>query len=531
VGSATGGTVTFLSPPANASIVTLLRAQPASQLSTYFPNEPFPSTRVERDFDRLVMQVQQLKEQLGRALTFQKSSALTGQGIDAPTAGLFARAKSGGGIEWATPTNAGALSTPVGVADGGTGATTAAGARANLLNYTEQNVIDAKGDLLVGQFDNALTRLPVSSVTGMVLTTDPLATTGVSWGAQAQPNPIINGSMDVWQRGTSFAAVASSAYTADRWQWTNASSVVVTMSQSTNIPTVAQAGTLFNYSLDVDVTTADASIIAGDVAAVQYKMEGSNWRQFAQQPFTLSFWVRDTKTGPHAVAFTNAGFNRSYVATYTINITDTWEYKTVTVSASPSAGTWDYTNGIGLIVRFPLIVGSTYQTTAGAWQTGDFYGTSSTVNSVDSTANFFRVTGIKLEHGSNATPLQFRSFQEEFLLCQRYYQKSFNYATAPVQNVGVATGEQMFTANAAGAVTQSSASIYRGTPMRTQPTITLYNPAAANAQVRNITDAADLTASVTAINSETKFIVQATGTAGTAVGELLAVHWTANAEL
>lgn len=132
VGDSGGGTVSFIAAPAANSIVTRKRKQPASQTSDYQNAEAFPSERMEKDLDKLVMQIQEIREQLHRGFFLPKSSALSDQGIDVPTVGAFARGKSGGGIDWATPTNAGALSSPVAVADGGTGATTAAGARTNL---------------------------------------------------------------------------------------------------------------------------------------------------------------------------------------------------------------------------------------------------------------------------------------------------------------------------------------------------------------------------------------------------------------
>ena len=131
VSSSGGGSVTFLSAPANTSIVTIIRKQPLAQSSTYTPGS-LSVTQLERDFDKLTMQVQRLAEKLGRALAFNKNSSLVDQPVDVPTVGQFARAKAGGGIDWATPTNAGALSSPVAVVDGGTAATTAAGARTNL---------------------------------------------------------------------------------------------------------------------------------------------------------------------------------------------------------------------------------------------------------------------------------------------------------------------------------------------------------------------------------------------------------------
>lgn len=131
LGVSGGGNVTFIAAPANAAIVTLLRKQAAAQASDYQANEAFPSVRIEKDYDKIVMAIQQAREVLRRCLTFKKSSSQSAQTIDEPTEGLFARWKTGGGIDWATPTNA-TLSLPVSIANGGTGAITAALARTAL---------------------------------------------------------------------------------------------------------------------------------------------------------------------------------------------------------------------------------------------------------------------------------------------------------------------------------------------------------------------------------------------------------------
>ena len=127
-----GGNVTITSAPANGVIVTRLRKQPTTQASNY-QSEAFPPERIEKDFDKLAMRLQQVKEALRRCLSFVKSSSTVDQLVDTPTEGLFARAKVGGGIDWATPTNASPASLPISIANGGTGATTAADARTNLL--------------------------------------------------------------------------------------------------------------------------------------------------------------------------------------------------------------------------------------------------------------------------------------------------------------------------------------------------------------------------------------------------------------
>jgi hypothetical protein len=239
--------------------------------------------------------------------------------------------------------------------------------------------------------------------------------------ATESDNPIINPCMEVWQRGTSFVAAASGTYTADRWVYFKSGAMVHTLSSLADVPTVGAAGVALNWSLLADCTTVDAALAAGDFCLIAQKIEGYNWRHFAQRALTLTFWVKATKTGTYCVSVTNSGADRSFVAEYTVSVSDTWEKKTISISASPSAGTWDFTNGVGASVRWSLGAGSTYQGAAG-WSTGDFHCTANQVNACDNVANNFRLTAVKLELGSTATDLRWRSFQEEMQLCQRYYE-------------------------------------------------------------------------------------------------------------
>lgn len=353
---------------------------------------------------------------------------------------------------------------------------------------------------------------------------------GGSFGAK---NKIINGRMEVAQRGASFVAVAGGAYTLDRWRYDkSASTAVHTVSQdSTDVPTAVQAGTLFNYSLRLNLTTADTAIAAGDFVGLTQLIEGYNYASIAQNTFTLSFWVKATLAGIYCVAFRNSGGDRSYIAEYTINATNTWERKTISVSASPSAGTWDYTTGVGLRLNFTLAAGATFQTTAGTWNVGNFFATANQVNGVNTGATDFRVTGVQIEAGVTATPFENKVFSSEVSLCQRYYEKSFSLATTPVQNAGVGTGEYGYTASLAGALTERAPSVPFKVTKRATPTVTLFNPAVANAQVRDNNAGADCSASAVSITGDNSFQISCTGAAGTAVGNRLLVHWTAEAEL
>ena len=238
-------------------------------------------------------------------------------------------------------------------------------------------------------------------------------------------NRIINGDMRISQRGTSFATLdpAADTYTLDRWAFKGAGTTGrATISQDTDVP-----NNTFTSTLKAVVTTADSSIASGDGAWITQNIEGFNARDLIGTTFTLSFWVKSPKTGIHCVSFGNASSNRSFVSEYTVNSANTWEQKSVTVAGGLiTAGTWDWTNGKGLSVNFALIVGSTFQTTAGAWQTGNFFGTSNQVNVFDSLANSFLLGGVQLEAGSVATPFERRSYGQELALCQRYFYQMTN---------------------------------------------------------------------------------------------------------
>lgn len=239
-------------------------------------------------------------------------------------------------------------------------------------------------------------------------------------------NLIINGAFDIWQRGTSFSGVSGSQYFADRWGCILNGAMRFTVSRSTDVPTIAQAGRKFNYSLFADCTTADTSIAATEYFCLRHVIEGYNYAPLAEKTFTLSFWVKATKTGTYSVSAKPSSNNASCVLEYTINQADTWEFKTLTFPApSASNGTWDYTNGWGIEFLWSLAQGSTYQTsTLGQWQNANYTASTNQVNACDSTANDFRITGVQMEKGNAATPFEERTIQTEMKLCHRYYRQN-----------------------------------------------------------------------------------------------------------
>lgn len=349
-------------------------------------------------------------------------------------------------------------------------------------------------------------------------------------GSNAAKNLILNGNFNIWQRGTSFVSVASLAYTADRWKIGYNTSAILDLTQDASVPAAVDGSVpLSNFSLKIAVTTADAAVAAGDGVHLDHYIEGFNFAHIAQQTFTLSFYVRAHRTGTYCVSFVNSGSDRSYVAEYTINVADTWEKKTVTVTPSPSAGTWLYTNGIGLRVYFSLMCGSTFQTTPGSWQVGNFLATANQVNGVAATSDTWQIAQVQIERGSSATELEPVILSDEVQRCQRYFSKTFGLATLPAQNAG-RSGELFYTCAVAG-VKDQGFPVRFPVPMRAAPTLTFYNPSAANALWRNHSAVADSGAAVIDQIGTGGAEIMNAQVAGDATGNRLGIHYTADCEL
>jgi hypothetical protein len=105
------------------------------------------------------------------------------------------------------------------------------------------------------------------------------------------------------------------------------------------------------------------------------------------------------------------------------------------------------------------------------------------------------------------------------------YYKTFNLDTGPAQNVGLNTGEFKFQGTVVGAIAFAGVGFRFPKRLRAAPTTnTLYNPSAANAQIRDVTDSVDMTGSTVTANGECGVWLNGTGAAGNAAGEHLAVH-------
>ena len=244
-----------------------------------------------------------------------------------------------------------------------------------------------------------------------------------SAGPLSNRNLIINGAMQVAQRGDTETGVNNTRYSGpDRWRVVVAAGTY-TVSRSTTAPEG------FSNSWKLDCTTS-GTLGASDLMLFHQRIEGQNVQHLKYgtanaEQLTASFWIRSTKTGTVTVEFYQPNDLRQISKTVTIDTANTWEYKTVTIPGD-TTGVIDDTTNRGLELLFWLGAGSDY--TSGTLNTTGWAGvttanrvSSSNIDISDSTSNDIYITGVQLEVGSVATPFEHRSFGDELRRCQRYY--------------------------------------------------------------------------------------------------------------
>lgn len=245
---------------------------------------------------------------------------------------------------------------------------------------------------------------------------------------QLGKNVIMNPSFDLWQRGTSFAAIAHAAYHADRFLIGESSPAVITVDRSTDVP----PDSLSSYSLRYLVTTAHAAITGSEYCTLIQRVEGFNSRRLLGKNLRLSFWVKSSVAGTYSIYISNGLQDRNIVKSYTIDAADTWQKISIPIKHE-RIGTWDMTNGLGMYVGWALASGPGYQTASEDWQAPIVLAKSDQVNWLATISNEFKITEISLHEGVEEIPFQelMRDFGTELRLCQRYFQKTYNLDVPP----------------------------------------------------------------------------------------------------
>ena len=264
----------------------------------------------------------------------------------------------------------------------------------------ETDLVTTKGDILVGTAADTLARQGAGS-NGEVLVADSSASTGLRYTAgNPIPNPVLNSSFQIWQRGTSFTSL--NAFTADRWFAENGTGRTVSRQvtgDATNLPNIQYC---LRYQRDSGNTSTAVMVIS-------QSCETADSIPFAGKTVTYSFYAR---AGANYSAASNS------LVAYVVSGTGT--------DQNQRSG---YTGQ-----ALPIQQGATLTTT---WQRFSFTGTVSTAAKelafllefvpvgTAGANDYFEATGIQLDIGSVALPFRTNggTVQAELAACQRYYQR------------------------------------------------------------------------------------------------------------
>jgi len=242
-------------------------------------------------------------------------------------------------------------------------------------------------------------------------------------------NMLINGAMNVAQRGTSQTGLGANGatYLIDRFYcYANATAGRFTKSQVADGPNGISAN-----CMKIDCTTADSSIAAAENLTVLQAIEGQNVQRIGKgvagaQQITASFYCKASASFTFAANLYDNDNNRHISALF--DVTTDWNRIVLTFPADVDDGSSPFgdDNAASLYFQIALHVGSnessgTLQTT---WAN---YVANTTYAGIDSilsnTANNFFITGVQLEVGPVATEFEQEDISTTLAKCQRYFQK------------------------------------------------------------------------------------------------------------
>ena len=248
-------------------------------------------------------------------------------------------------------------------------------------------------------------------------------------------NIIINGGMDLAQRGTAATTLALSS-TGFRYNDVDRFPVNAGNISSGQVSTqqIDSGLTGFPKAKRITVTTAQASPATNGYLSIMQLVEAQNLQYLKYGTsnalaLTLSFYVRSSVTGNYAgniIQLDNSA--RVFVYNFTINSANTWEKKTISILADAS-GLINNDNGAGFEINFAyLYLGSGYNNgTLNTWNTNsgaDEYSNSATrVNLLATSGATFDITSVQLEAGP-ASEFEFLPVDCNLQRCQRYYEKA-----------------------------------------------------------------------------------------------------------
>ena len=247
-------------------------------------------------------------------------------------------------------------------------------------------------------------------------------------GGGVNKNVIINGAMNVAQRGTSATGLGGSdpSYqTLDRFRMNigGTSAGRFTMAQDSSAPEG------FGNSLKLSCTTADTSIAADELLSLQQRIEGQNLQMFAKgttsaKPYAVSFYVKGNASATYTCELEDGDNSRRVAKEFSV----TTDWTRVELSfPKDTTGAFDDDNALSLSLNIFLHGGSNF--TSGTFSANTWESISNTTRLSDSQTSFFDstdrtffITGVQLEVGQNPTSFEHEPFERTLSKCQRYFQ-------------------------------------------------------------------------------------------------------------
>jgi hypothetical protein len=284
-------------------------------------------------------------------------------------------------------------------------------------------------------------------------------------------NPIINGDMQVWQRGTSFSysASAQAQFTADRW-------VVYRASYQNNWAASQVVSGLIYPRYMLRVRRAQGDTQTGDLCAYQ-QIESEDARKFIGKTVTMQFLASHGIPGKlmRVEIIVGTGTDQNFFSGFTDNTEVVNTFVTLSTSLQRfSVNATIPANATEMIVRFS-------------------YAPTGTAGAND----YFHVTGVAMSAGDNILPLQPNSYAEELRRCMRYFQK-FNQSGATYGRIGAG----MATSATNGEIVTRLPVVMRSNPSVVQKG-TLYLTNGSNVYNVTAVSAAGVTPSVASLNCTT----------------------------
>jgi hypothetical protein len=319
-------------------------------------------------------------------------------------------------------------------------------------------------------------------------------------------NLIINGAMNVAQRGTS--ATTTGYNTLDRFQigYGGHDEVLTTTQHTLTSSDTGPWEKGFRRSYHVQNGNQTGGAAAADYCQIVYRPEGqdinrSGWNfTDPNSKVTLSFWIKSSVAQNFYGFIEGSGPTRVFPWETGALTADTWKKVTVTIPGYASLAIPD-TNATALSIAFLPFYGTNYthatSRSVGSWYDGTPYCPNNTSTWWTTNDSTYEITGVQLEVGDTATEFEHRSYGAELVRCLRY--------------CWVQGKDQTWTNFAEGIITGSTTwegAVHMPIPMRSKPSTTFTG----NSRVYDAGSSTNTSATGTDSSSSGKDVVRMTAT-------------------